>query len=132
MAESRYRHLAPRVEQGILVLTVLEPELRTEDVVSLLQKELFDAVAEHAPTKVVIDLHEVKYLGSAGFHPLLNLRRQLQEQGSRMILCGLSPVLAEVFRITRLIHTASPENAPFQSANDVAAAIEQLGKSTPT
>jgi anti-anti-sigma factor len=122
-----YRHLQCGVERGVLVLTILEPELRTEGVVDAVRVEMFDAVARHRSDNVVLDLQKVRYVASAGFHPLLSLHRKLEEAGSRMLLCGLSPILSEVFRVTKLVRTHPGAAAPFESEPDVAAAVARLG-----
>jgi anti-anti-sigma factor len=121
-----YRHLRSRVEQGVLVLTILEAELRTENVVDAIREELFDAVARQGTGKVVLDLQRVRYLASAGFQPLLILHRKLHDEGSQLILCGLSPILAEVFRVTKLVRTATAPTAPFDSEPDVTTAVARL------
>jgi anti-anti-sigma factor len=126
MSEPIYRHVRPGVERGVLVLTILEPELRTDEVVDGVRQELFDAVARHGTGKVVLDLQKVRYLASAGFQPLLSLHRKLQEEGSRLVLCGLSPVLNEVFRITKLVRPGGGPAGPFESEVDVAAAVTHL------
>jgi anti-anti-sigma factor len=126
MSEPTYRHLRHHVERGVLVLTILEAELRTEGVVEAVRHELFDAVARHGTGKVVLDLQNVRYLASAGFLPLLNLHHKLQEEGSRLVLCGLSPILSEVFRVTKLVRGAGAAAAPFESEADVTAAVERL------
>ncbi len=128
MSESTYHHLHHHVERGVLVLTILESELRTEGVVEAVRHELFDAVAHHGTGKVVLDLHKVRYLASAGFHPLLSLHRKLQDEGSRLVLCGLSPILSEVFRVTKLVRGTGATTAPFESESDAAAAIERLAQ----
>jgi anti-anti-sigma factor len=126
MSEPTYDHLHYRLERGVLVLTLLDAELRTDTVVEAVRHELFDAVARHGTGKVVLDLQKVRYLASVGFLPLLDLHQKLEGEGSRLMLCGLSPVLSEVFRVTRLVRGAGAAAAPFESEADVAAAVERL------
>src|SRR5262249_49941881 len=115
MSEPNYRHLKWAVERGVLVLTILEAELRSEPLIDALRQEMFDAVERHGTGSVVVDLQQVRYLASAGFHPLLVLRQKLQEKGGRMVLCGLSPILSEVFRVTKLVRSGTSATAPFDS-----------------
>src|SRR5438270_2651104 len=123
MSEPVYSHIQARVERGVLVLTVLEAELRTDRVVDGLRDEVFEAVGRQGTGKVVLDLHQVRYLASAGFQPLILLHRKLQAEGGRLVLCGLSPVLDEVFRVTKLMRNSGVPGAPFESEPDVAAAL---------
>src|SRR5205823_2246811 len=48
MAEPQYRYLAPRVEQGVLVLTITHPHLRSTqfDLPDVLREEMLRAVAQ--------------------------------------------------------------------------------------
>jgi anti-anti-sigma factor len=126
MSEPTYHHLQHHVERGVLVVTLLEAELRTEGVVEAVRHELFDVVARHGTGKVVLDLQKVRYVASAGFHPLLSLHHKLQDEGSRLVLCGLSPILSEVFRVTKLVRGAGAATAPFESEADVPAAVARL------
>src|SRR4051794_1788695 len=103
MPESSSLHVKRSVEQGVTVLTLMTSEVRSDDVVQVIGNEMQAAIGPTPPRKVVIDLHAVQYLGSSGFRPLLNVRRTLLEAGSRLMLCGLSAEVGEVFRITRLI-----------------------------
>jgi len=126
MSEPVYEHIQARVERGVLVLTVLEAELRTDMVVDGVRDELFEAVARHGTGKVVLDLHQVRYMASAGFQPLILLHRKMQGEGGRLVLCGLSTVLNEVFRVTKLMRSSGVAGAPFESEADVAAAVNRL------
>ncbi len=126
MSEPHYHHLTARVERGVLVLTILETELRSDLLIEVLRQELLAAVEQYNLDRVVLDLHKVRYLASVGFHPLLDLRQKLRARGTQLILCGLSPVLTEVFRVTRLVRTGPTGVAPFESEPDVNAAIARL------
>jgi stage II sporulation protein AA (anti-sigma F factor antagonist) len=127
MLTPNYRHLKYELQQGVLVLAPLDAELRTEEVVGRLRDEMFAALAEARASKVVLDLRHVQYVSSAGFQPLILLRRRLLDAGGAMVLCGLSPVLAEVFRVTRLVATTSSPGQ-FESATDAAAAVALLAQ----
>jgi hypothetical protein len=72
----------------------------------------------------------VDYVGSAGFRPLLSLRKRLQEAGGEMLLCGLVPEVHEVFLTSRLINEAGSWDAPFGVEPDVARAVARLNRTT--
>jgi stage II sporulation protein AA (anti-sigma F factor antagonist) len=132
MAEPTYAHLKCSHQDGVLVLHITEPQLRSGDfhVVDLLRQELLAAVALNGTRKVVIDLAEVELLGSAGFRPFLSMRKKLQEIGGEMILCGLTPNVKDVFLASRLINEAGSAAAPFGVAPDIASAIKRLNEGT--
>jgi anti-anti-sigma factor len=128
MAEARYRYLRPHLEDDVLVLTVVEPHLRSMqfDIGELLRDELLRAVGEAGATKVAVDLSGVEQFGSASFRPLLSLRRYLHERQGHLLLCGLRPDVREVFLVTRLIDAEGSSAATFGVAADAATAVARL------
>lgn len=130
MPEAQNRHLKSTVEQGVLVLTITETELQDEKLADSLLWELLAQVAHHKLNKVVLDLHNIKYVSSVAFRPFLSLHRKLQEMDStsRLILCGLSSMVGDVFYTTRLISRTGSFDAPFEMAVDVPAALARFGR----
>jgi anti-anti-sigma factor len=126
MSEPPLRHTTIRTEQGVLVLTITAMELQTEPTADTLLQEMLAAVEQHAAGRVVIDLQNIKYISSVAFRPFLFLRRKLQETGGRMILCGLSSVVGDVFYTTRMVSRDGSFAAPFEMEADAAAAIVRL------
>ena len=49
---------------------------------------------------MVIDLSALSFISSAGLRALLLAEAQVKEAGGRMIICGLSGTVQEVFRIS--------------------------------
>jgi anti-anti-sigma factor len=128
MAEPQYHHLTANIDQNVLVLTITETELQDENLAAALGEELLDAVTEFTVSKVVIDMQRLNYMSSVAFRPLLRLRSKLQETGGRMILCGLSPVVGDIFYTTKMLNTSGVFEAPFQMEADVAAAVNRLNR----
>jgi anti-anti-sigma factor len=128
MTAPQKRYIRSSTQQGVLVLTVAQPHLRSGDfeLVDALRQELLDAAA--GARKVVVDLSEVGYVGSAGFRPLLSLRKRLQEVSGEMLLCGLSPDVEEVFLTSHLINAAGTSEAPFGVEPDVPRAVARLNQ----
>jgi anti-anti-sigma factor len=120
------RHLKCRTEQGVLILTLTDPQLRGDALVNALRHELLAAVAGAPRPKVVLDLSAVSALSSESFRPLLSLRRTVEEQQGRMVLCNLAPVVAQAFQATRLVSTSRSSTATFDVRPDLAAAIASL------
>jgi anti-anti-sigma factor len=130
MSEPQYRYLRCGTQQGVLVLAVTHPQLRSGDfdLVDQVRQELLAAAALNGTRKVVVDLTEVEYVGSAGFRPLLSLRKKLQEQGGEMLLCGLCPEVHEVFLTSRLIDARGSTASPFGWEPELAAAVARLAQ----
>lgn len=122
--------LQSSVEQGVLVLTIIHPRIQGEEIAQRLRDEMGLAVNQAGINRVVIDLRHARYLSSVAFWPLLSLRRQLLEAGGRLIICGLSGDIEDVFTTTRMISTGGTADAPFEVASDAATAIERMKESS--
>ena len=77
---------------------------------------------------VVIDLSAARYVSSIAFWPLLSLRRRLQEQQGRLLICGLGGAVADVFQTTKMVSSAGSADAPFEVAADRAEAVALLAE----
>ena len=114
------------VQQGVLVLTIAQPRIQGEEVAQALREELRAAVAQAGCHRVVVDLQHTRYLSSVAFWPLLKLHRELINSGGRLVICGLSGDIEDMFTTTKMISTDGKGNAPFEVAADVAAAVGRL------
>jgi anti-anti-sigma factor len=118
--------LDARLEQGALVLTVLRRQLEGEEVAAGLKEELLAAVTAHDARLVILDLKNTRYVSSIAFWPLLRLRQHLADQEGRLILCGLTGSVQEVFMMTKMVSSGGALNAPFEMAPDVETAIARM------
>ena len=124
MAEFPY--LESTVEDGVLVLTIVRQQIEGEDLAAGLKQELLAAVARSGLNRVVLDLRNTRYVSSVAFWPLLTLRRQLNDQGGRLLLCGLTGPVHDIFTSTKMITGSGSLNAPFEVAPDRATAVVRL------
>lgn len=123
--EAIHRHLKSHVEQGVLVLALVENQILDDAVAEAVRLELLMALAQSRARKVVLDFHGVKSVSSAIFRPLLSLQGRLTEQGGHLVLCAMTGLVAQVFRMTGLIVGPS---APFTAEDDVTAAVARLNQ----
>jgi anti-anti-sigma regulatory factor len=117
------------IEGDVLMLTILRQQIEGEEVAAGLKEELQDAVARSGLHKVVLDLQHTRYVSSIAFWPLLNLKRQLADDPAkhgRLILCGLTGAVLEVFTTTKMISSSGSLNAPFELAPDRESAVAML------
>jgi anti-anti-sigma factor len=110
----------------VLVLTVLRRQIEGEDLAAGLKEELLATVASYGATRVVLDLSQTRYVSSIAFWPLLALRRQLADQDGRLLICGLTGAVHEVFTTTKMVSSAGALNTPFEMAPDREAAVALL------
>lgn len=85
-----------------------------------LAPHLRDCVKDGAP--LVIDFSEVSYISSIGLRALMVAIKQVKAQGGRMVLAGLTPLVLEVFKISRF-------DMLFEIFADRASALAALGGS---
>jgi anti-anti-sigma factor len=131
MSEPQYRYLTTRVEQGVLVLTVTEPQLHGDSLANALRNELLTAITRSNTPNVVLDLRHVKALSSTAVRPLVSLRRHLAEADGRLMLCGLSSAVETVLRTTRLVSPNRSSGAVFETHPNVQSAVAALAGAAP-
>jgi len=112
-------------------MTITESHLQDDGMAQAIQDELLAALSVSVRSNVVVDLQHIRYVSSVAFRPLLRLRRELQESAGRLVLCGLTRVVGDVFYTTRLVSPDGSFVAPFEMATDVAAAIARITQNPP-
>ncbi len=85
-------------------VTVAKPEGRidhtsAEDLKLLLQNLLDHCVA--GAGSVVLDFSKVDYISSVGLRVLMLAAKQVKTQQGRLVIAGLTPVVKEIFEISR-------------------------------
>jgi anti-anti-sigma factor len=114
------------IEHGVLILTITRRQIEGEGLAQVLKEALLAAVARAKLTKVVLDLQHTRYVSSIAFWPLLALRRHLSDQNGRLILCGLTGAVHDVFTSTKMVSGSGTTTAPFEVAPDIDTAISRL------
>lgn len=91
---------------GAIVLQLLGrlDELATSEV-----ELAFTGVLKETTEGVVLDLAGVEYISSGGLRILLMLSKAVERSAGRLLLCNLSPFVAEVFEISNFSSVFSIE-----------------------
>src|SRR5438477_13146994 len=106
-----FRHISVREDRGVIILTLELARISSYDLAEAMGRELMDATEGRPAPNVIVDLSKLTYLSSVGYGPLITLRSRVRSAGGRLILCGLSGVVKEVFEATRLlINPQSPKS----------------------
>src|SRR5205809_405703 len=113
MPEPAYAHLTSRVENGVLVLTLTDPQVRGDDLAEALRTELIDAVSRSGLDHVALDMKAVEFVSSVAFRPLLQLHGHLKERNGRLVVCEMSAPVAEVMRLTRMVSSRGSSHGLF-------------------
>jgi len=130
MSQTKYRHLTSRIDTGVLVITITETQLQDEKLAQAIQDELLSVVKESGLFSLVVDLQQIRYISSVAFRPLLRLRRHVHESNGRLILCGLSRIVGDVFFTTKLVSPDGSFVAPFEMEADAAQAVARITSGT--
>lgn len=67
-----------------------------------MRKMLLVEIKDKRTPKVFLNLQNVRYIDSSGIASLVEGLKASRDQGSRMILYGLSPTVREVMELSRL------------------------------
>src|SRR4051794_14376454 len=74
-------------ENGNLVVSILEGQIREAAVAYRLRDEIISLIDQQKPVNIVLDLANVAFIGSVGFLAFLGVRRHLG--GGRIILSNV-------------------------------------------
>lgn len=84
--------------------TILRPQGRIDHTHADAFREALEShlgACKAGGNQLVIDFAQVAYISSIGLRALMLAIKQVKAQGGRMVLAGLSPLVLEVFKISR-------------------------------
>jgi anti-anti-sigma factor len=67
-----------------------------------LNENLLKTLGEHPADRWVLDLSQVMYMGSAVLGLMVNVRQVIKTGGGKLVLCGLSERLVQIFNTSCL------------------------------
>jgi stage II sporulation protein AA (anti-sigma F factor antagonist) len=80
-------------------VTVVEVKGRIDNTTAPVLAERLMAGLRDARVRVVLDLSRLEYIGSAGFRVLLVAAKHADQTGGRLVLCGISGRISQVFNV---------------------------------
>jgi anti-anti-sigma factor len=110
-----------QLERSVNVIELMLPEAIDAMEFDRLNETLLAQLDGKAGQPWLIDLSSVDYIGSATLGLIVNLRQQIKTAGGKLVLCGMSPRLLEIF------HACSMERL-FTIAKSRPNAIKSLGR----
>jgi anti-anti-sigma factor len=110
-----------QTQQSVNVLELLLPELIDALEFDRLNDSLSILLEGKTSQRWVLDLSSTGYLGSAMLGLIVNIRQQIKSGGGKLVVCGMSPRLTEIF------HTCSMERL-FTIVKNKPDAIKALNK----
>ena len=98
-----YRHIAATTQDGILVLTVLETQVREYMLAEELRYELVHAVKRSKATRVILDLGNMEFMTSLACVAFIGLKHAVREKDGRLLLCNISEFIKKILDAKRLL-----------------------------
>jgi anti-sigma B factor antagonist len=108
-------------KDDILTIRILDERLVDPEQLKRMFDELYEILGKTDQTQVVLDFTSVKFMASAMLGKLVALQKKCVEYRAKLKLCGISPEIMEVFKITKL-------NKVFDIQSDEAAARKSFNK----
>jgi anti-sigma B factor antagonist len=88
---------------GVVQVIRLElPESLDSGEFDRLNDAVLAVISQRASGAWVIDLSALQYAGSSVLGLLVNIRQRVKQSGGRLVICGLSTLLLQIFRTCSL------------------------------
>lgn len=87
--------------EGVTLASFTDEMLIDEGVIADVDEQLMDLAGGAGPARLLLHFGAVRVMSSTMLAILLKLSRRVAAEGGRLMLCGLSEDLMEIFRITR-------------------------------
>lgn len=121
LAEFTPKYLRLQQKDDAVVVSI-SVDMLTEDVnLEQFGHELFALVEQFGCRRIVVDLHEVRLVTSAGLGKMITLHRKMHRHDGSVVFCRVQSAVEEVLRTSRLI-------TYLQVAPDVESALAALPK----
>lgn len=113
--------IAVQYEEKATIVTFTDEKILEETDIREVEKSLLSVVEQGDGIHLVLNFDNVKFLSSAVLGLLIRLSRRIYEKDGKLALCGISPKIYEIFKITRLTKV-------FEIFKDAGAAIEHMSE----
>jgi anti-sigma B factor antagonist len=86
----------------VAVVNFKDKKILDEQNIQAIGDDLFRLVDEQQRRKILLNFGNVEFLSSAALGKLITLNRKVQAVKGKLVLCGISKEIREVFEITKL------------------------------
>ena len=101
MADVQPACLVQRLE-GVVCLELVDAVIVDDAVVGRIDAAARQALAVYPKDGLLIDFRNVTYVSSAVFGRLISLNRLSKARGECLRVCGMSPMIRQMFAVTQL------------------------------
>jgi anti-anti-sigma factor len=89
MADTPAAHFQWHDENGIAVVEVLSHEIRQPGPAQEFGRQLYSVLEQQGRTRVLINFHKTRYLGSTAFAVVFNFAKKIEAAHGQLKLCCL-------------------------------------------
>jgi anti-sigma B factor antagonist len=100
--QQRRRRLEVEDSGDVAVVQFVDKKILDEQNIQMIGDDLFRLVDELGRRKVLLDFSNVEFMSSAALGKLIRLHQRLHQVGGKLVLCGISKGIMEIFEITKL------------------------------
>jgi anti-sigma B factor antagonist len=96
------RWITLALDGDIATATIADDGAANTATIHELGGELCSLVEQFGHTKLILDCSNVAHMPSAALNRLMVLQKKVSAANGRLVLCGLTPAVSEVFELTKL------------------------------
>jgi anti-sigma B factor antagonist len=86
----------------VAVVQFVDKKILDEQNIQMIGDDLFRLVDELGRRKLLLNFTNVDFMSSAALGKLIRLHQRLTQVGGKLILCGISKDIMQVFTLTKL------------------------------
>ena len=89
-------------KDGILTVLFMDARILDEAKLEEIGKDLIDLINKSTEERVILDFRNVQFMSSSMLGKLVLVQKKCKEFKAQLKMCGISPDIREVFKITKL------------------------------
>ncbi len=89
-------------KDGILTVLFMDSRILDEAKLEELGKDLIELINKSTEERVILDFRNVQFMSSSMLGKLVLVQKKCKEFKAHLKMCGISPEIREVFKITKL------------------------------
>jgi anti-anti-sigma factor len=113
MSDFESPHFRAETVNEVIVVSLLEPEIRTPIMAASVGKDLRALVDQIGAQRYVLNLKRTKYMSSTSFAMLLNFAKKITTLGGTLKLCEMDPEVrigADIIGLGRFVPIVAEES----------------------
>ena len=113
MSDFESPHFRAETVNDVIVVSLLEPEIRTPIMAASVGKDLRTLIDQIGAQRYVLNLKRTKYMSSTSFAMLLNFAKKITTLGGTLKLCEMDPEVrigADIIGLGRFVPIVAEES----------------------